>query len=457
MRCTSTRALLRLAVLPVVAAALLAGLLAPASATSAAPITLKLLSISDWHAQLDRSGGVGGAAALATYFANERAAEPDTLTFTAGDAFAGSPPLSGFFNEEPAVKAMNLAGFTADTLGNHNLDRGVAHMRAMTDLAQFDYVSANLTNLHSELPNVRPYRIYEVAGVKVAVIGITNPEAPTLVKPGNFGTIEVTDPVNAANRARAQALRQGATVFVVLTHMGVTGTDPATGEPVGPLIDFANSVGGFDVILGDHTDVRFSGVVNNQLVVENRSRGLTYARTLLDVDPSSRRVTSAVAQFVTPTAAEVTPDPAVVAMLQPYRNALTAAYDGQIGTATDLFPRSGNIERLREVALGNLVTDAMRLRYGTQLTITNGGGLRAPLPSSYSPRDTNLRRTSSGYEPGPPYDLVVGDVFTVLPFGNQVLTRTVTGQQLYRVLEHGVAAMPFANGRFPQVSGFRFT
>lgn len=433
----------------------------PAGATPPArTVDLQLLSVSDWHAQLDPQsvtgvGNVGGAATLSSYFRADRAANPNTLTLTAGDAFGASPPLSNFFDEEPAVKAMNLMSFDADTFGNHNFDRGTAHLQRMVDLADFQYVSANLRNVDDNLAGVEPFEIFELEGVKVAVIGITNPEAPTLVKPGNFGTIEVTDPVAAANRARAEARRAGAKVFVVITHMGVTGFD-AAGQPTGPLVDFANAVGGFDVILGDHTDVRFEGLINNQLVVENRSKGLTYARTTLTVDPANGRVLARDAHFVTPLGSAVAPDQAVVDMLAPYRSALAAVFDAPIGVATGLFPRGGNIERVREVAIGNLVADAMRETYGTQLALTNGGGLRAPLPSSYLPGDTSLRRNSPGYAAGPPYDLVVGDVFTVLPFGNIVVTRTVTGAQLHAALEHSVGAMPAANGRFAQISGFRF-
>lgn len=125
--------------------------------------------------------------------------------------------------------------------------------------------------------------------------------------------------------------------------------------------------------------------------------------------------------------------------------------------ATDLFPRGNNIERLGEVALGDLIADAFRTRYGTQLAIQNGGSIRSALPSSYTPQDKTLRRPTPGYQPGPPYDIVAGDVYSVLPFGNTVVTRTVTGTQLYAALENSVSALPGASGRFLQVSGFSFT
>lgn len=443
---------LRFALALVLGLALAIGVTTAAADRPEAPVTLQILSVSDWHAQLDPISGVGGAAVLSSYFTADRTANPNTITLTSGDAFGASPPLSGRFDEEPAVRAMNLMGFDADTFGNHNFDRGVAHLQRMIDLAEFPYVSANLKNVDDELNGVSPFTIIERGGVKIGVIGITNPEAPTLVFPGSFGTIVPTDPIPAANKAKAAAKRAGAQVLVAITHLGVSGF--VDGQPVGPLIDFANNIGGFDVILGDHTDIQYTGVHNNALVVENRSKGLTYALTTLSIDARNGHVLDEGVQFVTPTESAVTPDPAIVAMLAPYRAALAAQFDGVIGVATGVFPRGGNIERLREVAIGNLITDAMRLRYGTQVALTNGGGIRAPLPSSYLPANHALRRTTPGYAAGPPYDLVIGDAFTVLPFGNAVLTRTVSGAQLLAALELSVSSIPAANGRFLQISGF---
>jgi 5'-nucleotidase len=437
-------------------------------------VSMQFLWVSDWHAQLDPLdvfgvGQVGGAAAISTYWQQDRAAFPGrTLTLTAGDAYGAAPPLSGFFDEVPGVLAQRLMGFDVDTFGNHNFDRGIDHLQQMIDLAgapsgeepgtPFQYVSANLANRDDNLKGVKDYEIFDVDGVKVAIIGLTNEEAPTLVFPGNFGTIEVTDSVAAANRAREEARAEGAKVFIIITHKGVTGFD-GQGNAVGPLIDLANELEGFHIIFGDHTDVEFEGMINGQLVVENRSKGLTYGRTHLTVDRRNGATVSRSNQFITPFADQVTPDPAIVAMLAPFRVALAEAFDAPVGVATDTFPRGGTpaVERVGEVAIGNLVADSMRLRYGTQLAFTNGGGIRTPLPSSYLPQDTSLRRPSPGFAPGPPWDLVVGDIFATLPFGNSVITRTVTGAQVHAILEHGVAAMPSANGRFPQISGFRFT
>ena len=435
---------------------------AVANAKPADTVDIQVLNVSDFHGQLDPLnitgvGNVGGAAALSSYWNADRAANPNTLLLTAGDAVGASPPLSSFFDDNPTIDFMNYAGFDADTFGNHNFDKGLAHLQSQIDRADFSYVSANLTNLEGNLTGVAPYVIKKVGGVKVAIIGVTNPEAPTLVAPGALGSIVITDPAAAANAARAQAEEDGAKIFIAIGHLGIEGND-ATGTPVGPLTEFAHAVHGFDLILGDHTNVQYKSTINGALVLENLSKGATYAKTVLHYDRRGGGTVTASSEFVVPLTSAVTPDPNVISMLQPYRDELSAQLDGVIATATGIFERGGNIERIREVPIGDLTADALRTTYGTQIAFTNGGGLRSALPSSsYLPKDTTLRRPSPGYAPGPPYDVVTGDVYSVLPFGNQSLTRTVTGDQLWAVLERSVGQAPNAFGGFLQISGFRFT
>lgn len=431
------------------------------------PLGLQVLNVSDWHGQLDPiavsgTGNVGGAAVLAAYFARDRAANPNTLVLTAGDGFGATPPLASFFEERPAVLAMNAMGFDADGIGNHNFDRGVAHMEQMARLAEFPYLSANLANVEQNMtcPEkaggacIEPFRIFDVGGVKVAVIGVTNPDAPWLTKPGNLGTIEVEHPVAGALRAKADAEAAGAEVFIAIVHMGAIGV--SGGAPIGPLVDFATALSGFDLILGDHTNVEVMTRINGTLVLENRSNGLTYARTTILFDRHSRQVVDTSAELVTPRADAIAPSSTVEALMVPFRAELAAAFDDVIATTSGIFERGSNVERLREVALGDLVADALRARYGTELAFTNGGGLRASIPSSYAPANPALRRPAAGYATGLPYDVVTGDVFAVLPFGNSVVTRSVTGSMLWQMLEHSVEALPSANGWFGQISGFRF-
>jgi 5'-nucleotidase len=246
-----------------------------------------------------------------------------------------------------------------------------------------------------------------------------------------------------------------------------------------------------DVVIGDHTNIQFSATApNGVLYHENASFGNTYARTLITATPGKDgTVSDKSVSFVTPgptgslTAGNTSCgtltycDQAIVDMLVPYRAALAAALDGKIGTTTLPFDRGGNIERRQEMPIGDLVADGMRLTYGVDFGYITGGSLRTQFPAcSYAPVDTTLHRSnydsthtnivpcSGGYAVGGPYDLVKGDVYAVLPFGNNVITRDVTGHLLWQMLENGVSLCPnpitstsTCQGRFPQVSGLKVT
>ena len=456
----------------------------PPPAPPGRPVTIQFLNVSDWHGQLDPLdifgvGRRGGASVISKHWQADRAANPNTLALTGGDDFGASPPLSNFFDEVPAVLAQRMMGIQVGTLGNHNFDRGIDHLQDMIDLAgapsseepgdPYHYVSANLENRDENLDGVEDFMIFDVGGIKVGVVGITNPEAPELVFPSSFGTIVPSDPVEAAMDAQAAAREAGAQIVVAVGHLGVRGFD-SNGDPFGELIDFANDVEGFAVIFGDHTDVQFAGVINGQLVQENRSKGRTYTRTTLTVKPMNDKVFGTSVEFVDPICLAVdadtgectstplgAPDQAIEEMLDPFREELIPILSTVIGesdvqiTQTD---KCGNeAGRLCESLVGNTVTDALRETYETDFAITNSGGLRADLTCPVEGGGDGFCPPS---DPDGPYAITRGQVLTVLPFGNQSVTFDVNGAELLSMLENGVSREG-AQGRFPQVSGFCFT
>ena len=117
---TRRRGSLLLVLLALVAVAIPAGVLAAKPA--AQPTTIQILNVSDWHGNIDPVGAAGGAWNISARWKQDRLAYP-TLTLTAGDDFGASPPLSGFFDEVPAVKAERLMGIQVNTFGNHDFDR----------------------------------------------------------------------------------------------------------------------------------------------------------------------------------------------------------------------------------------------------------------------------------------------------------------------------------------------
>ena len=487
-------------------------------------IELQIDAFSDFHGQLLPTavpgvGDVGGAAVLSAYFNADRAQNPNTLLLAGGDTFGASPPIANAFKEVPVVEALNLMGLTASAVGNHEFDSGPKHLNSQIELARYPYLSANLARTRDNLSCpirargcVAPFEIVSVGGVKVAIIGLTTPETATLVVPGNLGTVEIEDPVAAANQARAEAASGGAEVFVAIAHIGATpsaasapidgalrdgrcypycpsgapndddgdgwgwadnqscivkGSGQDRNQPcacaaagvgaTGALIDLASQISGFDLIIGGHSHNQINTEVKGVPVIETKSQGVEYFRVSLRYDPAARAVTGHSVTIVTPVAQDVTPDPAIVNLLAPYQKRLNELFDSPIATAAGLFERGNNVERLRETAIGDLLADALRKRYDADIGFMNGGGIRAPLPSSYTPADLNLRRSTAGYRQGPPYDLVVGDVFSVLPFGGNAVMREVTGEKLWQILEHSVEYLPAPKGGFGQVSGIRFS
>src|SRR5439155_20149530 len=122
--------------------------------------------------------------------------------------------------------------------------------------------------------------------------------AAMLVAPGRLGTLQIANSVTATNAAAKQARDAGAQVVIVLVHMGALLVN--NGVPSGPLADFAKGVMGVDLILGDHTDVMVNTTINGIPVIENRSKGVTYARVQLTWDPAQKKVSKVVAEILTP-------------------------------------------------------------------------------------------------------------------------------------------------------------
>ncbi len=428
---------------------------------------ITIVDISDWHGQLEPvgviEGGqtrmVGGAAALKTYFDAERAANPQgTLVVTAGDAFGATPPLSAFFDDVPAVLAANLMGLDIDTLGNHNFDRGVAHLRALMAHARFPYVAANIVAADGT-SLVERSRLFTLNGVSVGVIGIGNPETPSVVATGRTGEFQFFPPVPAMN-AEARALRaRGAEVVIVLAHVGAIAV-AADGTPRGQIVEMARGARGVDVLIGDHTDMTVNTVINGVLVVENRSKGVEYAVISVDYDRRARAVAGKAAAQKRPWTDAVRPDPAVHALIEEYRARSRPLFDVTVGEAALRLDRS----REEESRLGNFETDALRAAYATDLAFDVSGALRDDVPSTYQPADHRLRRPAPGYAAGPPWDVVEGDLHAVFPFNNVAVTFRISGRTLWAALENSVSHGAWVDGRFRnglgrflQVSGLRYT
>jgi 2',3'-cyclic-nucleotide 2'-phosphodiesterase (5'-nucleotidase family)/predicted AlkP superfamily phosphohydrolase/phosphomutase len=438
--------------------------------------TITILDISDYHGQIvplaetaDNVSGsgalnptfpIGGAAFLDPWFELYRSEAPNgSLTVAGGDSVGATPPISSFFGDKPTIEIMNLMGFDVDAVGNHNFDAGQTYFRTeIVPLADFPYISANVVHpATGKTPREwRPSVLLRLDGLRVGFVGFTTEDLPSLIFPGNLDPFVVTDATAAVNAEAARLRARGAQVIVALGHEGATGGTLT--DPTGALIDLADSLTNVDAVIGDHSD--FQAITtrpNGILVTENRSKGIRFTRMQLVIDTQTRSIVYKAADFHKPWNIGITPDPTIQAVLDDLNAQLAPIFNTVIGESTVFIPRTdscGNTAgRTCESLEGNVVTDSMRLTYGTDFAITNSGGLRADLTC---PTTDNASDFCPAYTP-PPYPITRGQNLAVLPFGNVVVTLTITGDELKTMLENGVSTMPAVNGRFPQVSGLCFT
>lgn len=426
---------------------------------------VQFLGISDFHGAVEKSSSSIGAAALTTAFAADRRTVPSTFVVSAGDNFGGSPVLSAAFGEVPTLKALDLMGVDVSALGNHEHDNPIPALRAELDQTDLAWVTSNyasLVPLQGTSNGVASVAMLVRGGVRVGFVGMNVPTLAELVMPGrlDYGrdqrkTIVVQQTTRTVQHLIDDLRSDGASLVVLLVHEGWDAS--INGAAIGPLIDVANAVHGVDVIFGGHTHLQYASMIKGVPVVEVPNSGPMYSRVVVCLDTATgKRVGSSIGFVTKADLAAVPDDPATAAMIASYKQQLGPRLDTVVGTVSGVFPRGGvpPVERSGENPMGDFAADAVRARYGTDFALLNGGSIRDTLPAKgYTPANTALHRP--GANTSGPYEVTMGDVQAVFPFGNNAATTTITGAGLWSALENGVSGWP-TDGRFPQVSGLRF-
>ena len=440
---------------------------------------VQVLQLSDLHGAIE--GTSFGAALLTSNWAADRTANAATVSLSAGDNIGAAPPISTEFEELPTIEALNLAKLDVSVFGNHEHDRNIDHLNKMIGASEFQWVVSNysagaLDVLKSGTKQAKNYTIINRGGVKIGVVGSNTPETIEQVFPGNLDykdasgatkTIVINPGVAGVNAAIAEAKAAGADLVIALLHQGWS--ENADGIAKGQLNTLASQIKGAAAIYGGHSHQTFASVIKPSARVaptvlgQTRHAGVEYTRTQIClrngtvVGQSIQHVLRAASATINTSVASTvsTADVATAAMVKKYKDQLSAKLDVKIGQVSATFPRGGSpaVERSGETPMGSYIADLMRAKYKTDFAIQNGGGIRDTFPArTYVPANTALVRTGTG-----PLDVTLGDAFTVFPFGNQIATTVVTGANLWKALENGVGGNYPSDGRFPQISGFKYS
>ena len=441
---------------------------------------VQVLQLSDLHGAIE-VGTSFGAALLASNWAADRTANAATIAVSSGDNIGAAPPISTEFEELPTIESLNAIKLDVSTMGNHEHDRNLDHLNKVIGASDFQWVVSNynpdsLAAMKSGTKSVKNYTIINRGGVKIGVVGSNTPETIEQVFPGNLDykdasgvkkTIEINPGVVGINAAIVEAKAAGAELVIAVLHQGWL--ENADGTAKGLFNSLASQIKGAAAIYGGHSHQTFASVIKGSARVaptvlgQVRNAGVEYTRTQiclrngLVVGQSIQHVLKAAAPTINTgvVSTVTTQDATAAALVKKYKDQLSAKLDVKIGQVSGVFPRGGSpaVERSGETPMGNYMADLMRAKYKTDFAIQNGGGIRDTFPAkNYIPANTALVRTGTG-----PLDVTLGDAFTVFPFGNQVATTVVTGANLWKALENGVGGNYPGDGRFPQISGFKFT
>lgn len=436
--------------------------------------SVQVLQLSDLHGAIEASSSSIGAAVLTSAFANDRKNAAATVTVSSGDNIGAAPPISTEFEEMPTIESMNLMKFDASAFGNHEHDRNLAHVQKVIGASNFQWVAANygdssLAVLKSGAKAAKSFTIIDRGGVKIGIVGSNTDTTIEQVFPGNLDyidaagvkrTIQIQAGVVGINAAIVAAKKAGADIVIAVIHQGWS--ENVGGVASGILNDMAAQIKGAAAVYGGHSHQSFSTLIpgtqkyTGTLVGEVLNAGVEYTRSQICLNTDTDKVIGSSIETVKKAAvATVTADATAAALVKGYKDQLTGKLDIKIGSVSGTFPQGGTppVTRVGENPMGNYIADLLRTKYKTDFALTNGGGIRDTFPAkTYVPVDPKLVRTGTGA-----LDVTLGDALAVYPFGNQIATTVVTGENLWKALENGVGGNYPSDGRFPQVSGLKFS
>jgi len=410
---------------------------------------LTVMHTNDTHAHLDN------IARRAAAIDRIRSEAPNNLLLDSGDVFSGTLYFTQYQGQAD-LEFMNMLGYDAMALGNHEFDKGPqglakfltgSYAEGYRTAPQFPLVNANFdfssepalsslaqTTVAEEGVDLLDGRIYpavilDVNGEKVGILGLDTEDTEEISSPGN--NININDAFTAAENAVSELTNKGINKIIALIHLGWDRD-----------LQLAQEVEGIDIIVGGHSHTEpadYPAVVDAAntptVVVQAGEHGQLLGRLNVSFDANGNIIQQNGLLLDVTTFAE---DTAVAARLSEYAEPLEEFKNTVVGSTLVLLDGVRENVRTKETNLGNLIADAMLEKAapaGATLAITNGGGIRESIDAG---------------------EITLGEVLTVMPYGNTLTVLELNGAQIISALENGVSQVESQAGRFPQVAGMEF-
>ncbi|MCB2290716.1 5'-nucleotidase C-terminal domain-containing protein [Clostridium sp. CS001] len=378
---------------------------------------INILTFNDFHGAVLQSSATdknSGIAKFAGEINKVKAQNPNTIVVAAGDLFQGSA-MSNLTYGAPVNEMMKAVGVVASAVGNHEFDWGTDKIAKWAQDGGYKFLASNIYDKTTGKPVTwaEPYMIVEKGGFKIGLVGLATPETAYKTSPENVKNLEFKDPVASAKEWAKVAKDNGADVVIALTHLGAS--QDKEGKITGEATDLCG-VANIDAVIAAHTHMEVCGTVNNTPIVEAYYSGRDLGRLTIKVDENGKLagiVASLDKLYNRPTT--LVEDAAVKAIADKYSKDLKPVLGEVLGTTDKELPHDRNVPGTS--LLGQWTTDVMRKVAGTQIGITNGGGLRVPVAAG---------------------NITMGNMYEVMPFDNTLVTMELKGSDLKRVIENGI-------------------
>lgn len=361
-----------------------------------------------------------------------RANYDNTFLVSAGDMFHGTT-FATLELGESFLEVMNAVGYDLMVAGNHDFDYGQDQLLVLEGLADFPIISSNIQYAADDTDFLDTSFIQMFGDVKVGFFGLTTPDTTYMTHPDNVIGLNFLDPITQAQAMVDELEEAEVDLIVCLSHIGLDSASTITSE------DIVAAVDGIDLIIDghSHTYLPYGYMVNDTLIVSTGEYNKNFGVLKLTVeDGEIIAYNNRLINFDEVVALDYGDDATVQALIDSIKADQDVILNVVVGqTAVELDGLRDNV-RTGETNLGNIITDSMIDVTGADIAITNGGGIRASIAAG---------------------EVTRGDIITVLPFGNIIVTLELTGQNIVDALEYGTSSYPDASGKFPHVSGITFT
>ncbi len=329
------------------------------------------------------------------------------LLFDIGDWFSGTP-LGDFTYGKSVIEFLNYINIDASAIGNHDFAFGLDTLKSLIQALKAPVLCANLVKTGTDsIPEYfKPWTIFERDGLKIGVFGITTHYLTGMASPEQMPGLSVLKHYVGAANSIAGLRAQGADIIIGLTHIGYSHDQR-----------LADSVPGIDVIIGGHSHTGVQPPYEmpryHTIICQAYSRLTAVGLLKLKIDKQVKKIAGYNGELINLFGEEIPLDQQYLSRLQKWQQTVEKGFDNVIGVSKRELTRAGFVES----PVGNLITDAMKEFANADIAVTNSGGIRANLPQG---------------------DVTYRDVYKVDIFGNTAVTMTMTGKQVWEMLEVSV-------------------